>query len=300
MVTALHEGLVGIATLEPERTAHLLRALFGLPLTPTDAQVISNELSEISPSVYRADAALLYTEGDGRRLGVITEVQLQPDDTKHRTWLAYIANLRARDACQACLVVICPDRATAEWASRRIETGHPGLTLSPLVIGPDNTPAVTEVAEAVGNIGLAAISAITHSQDPRINAILAALVEALDHIDPEQARRYAEYVTVALRGDAQKEMERLMATETFLYQGKYAQSLIARGKAEGKAEGEAKGEAKGKAKGEAQAVLLVLETRGLRPSEDERQRVMSCTDIGTLERWLRRAVLVDSVGKLFE
>ncbi|MDA0632707.1 hypothetical protein OUY22_04705 [Nonomuraea sp. MCN248] len=102
-------------------------------------------------------------------------------------------------------------------------------------------------------------------------------------------------MTMTLRGAAQKEMERLMATETFLYQGKYAQSLIARGKAEGKAEGEAKGEAKGKA----QAVLLVLETRGLRPSEDERQRVMSCTDTVTLERWLRRAALVDFLDQLF-
>ncbi|MFG1941435.1 hypothetical protein [Nonomuraea sp. NPDC048826] len=279
MVTALHEGLVGITTLDPRETARMLSTLFDFPIPSSASEVISNELSEISPSVYRADAALLCVEGE-TRLAVITEVQLQRDDTKHRTWLAYIANLRVRDSCQALLVVICPNRAVAAWASQHIETGHPGLVLRPLVIGPDNTPVITDVAEAVGNIGLAAISAITHSEDPQIKVVLATLAEALDHIDPEKAGRYAEYVTVALTGDAQKEMERLMATQTYLYQGEYAQSLVA--------------------KGEAKGVLLVLEARGFRVTADERERIMTCTDTKTLERWLQRAALVDSVGKLFE
>ncbi|GAA4512521.1 MULTISPECIES: hypothetical protein [Nonomuraea] len=232
-------------------------------------------------------AALLFTEGKVK-LAVITEVQRQRDDTKHWTWLAYIANMRARDRCQALLVVICPNRAVAAWASQHIQTGHPGLVLRPFVIGPDNTPVITDVAEAVGNIGLAAIAAITHSENPQIKAILATLTEALDHIDPEKAGRYAEYVTVALAGDAQKEMERLMATQTYLYQGEYAQSLMA------------KGEARGEARGEAKGLLVVLEARGFRVTEDDRDRIMSCTDIKTLERWLQRAALVDSVDKLFE
>lgn len=87
------------------------------------------------------------------------------------------------------------------------------------MIGPSNTPIITDVAEAVGNLGLAVIAAVTHSEDPQIGAVLATLTEALDSIDPDIARRHAEYVTVALTGNAQKEMERLMATETYLYQG---------------------------------------------------------------------------------
>jgi hypothetical protein len=195
----------------------------------SDARIISPDLSECSPSVYRADAAVLYS-ARGERFAVITEVQLQRDDDKHLTWPAYLANLRVRDRCQACLVVICPDQATARWASQTIETGHPGHKLCPLVIGPDNTPVIIEV-------------------------------------------------TVALTGDAQEGMERLMATDTYVYQGKYAQSLIA--------EGEAKG------------VLLVLESRGLPLSEAERERIVGCTDTATLEMWLQRAALVDSADKLF-
>ncbi|WP_188190811.1 hypothetical protein [Nonomuraea sp. SYSU D8015] len=43
-----------------------------------------------------------------------------------------------------------------------------------MVIHPDNTPAIADVAEALDNIGLAVISTVTKSEDPRINAIIAA------------------------------------------------------------------------------------------------------------------------------
>ncbi|MFG1958124.1 hypothetical protein [Nonomuraea sp. NPDC049028] len=284
MITPLHEGLVGITTLDPELTARMLRELFALPI-PDESKgaQVSCDLSECVPAVYRADAALLYSDDAKSKLGVIAEVQLEQDKTKRLSWLAYIANLRARDNCPVCLVVICPKRSTAEWASLPIETGHPGLTLTPLVIGPDNTPVITDVAEAVGNIGLAAISAITQSSHPQIATILATLTKALDSLDPQVARRYAEYVTVALKGNAHKEMERLMATETYLYQGEYAQSLLAKGRVEGDIE----------------SLLMVLETRGMTLSDGDRERITTCGDIARLQLWLKRAVLVSTVEEVF-
>lgn len=84
-------------------------------------------------------------------------------------------------------MVICADRATARWAAQAIDLGHPGMVLISLVIGPDNTPVITDVGRAIGNIGLAVVSAITHSNDPQVNAILATLTEALDSIDPTSA-----------------------------------------------------------------------------------------------------------------
>ncbi|MFD1540153.1 hypothetical protein [Nonomuraea guangzhouensis] len=284
MITPLHEGLVGITTLDPGHTAHMLRALFALPIpVESEASRVCSDLSEAVPAPFRADAALLYGDEPSTKLGVIVEVQLSDDKEKHWSWLSYIASLRARDECPVCLVVICPDRATARWASRPIETGHPGLTLTPLVVGPDNTKAITDVAEAVGNIGLAAVSAITQSNHPEIAEILAALTEALDSLDTGVARRYAEYVTVALKGNAQKEMERLMATETYRYQGEYAQSL----RAEGRAEGEVK------------LLLIFLESRGIALSDGDRKRITTCGDVARLELWAERAALVSTVEELF-
>lgn len=265
----------------------MLRELFDLPLNSAKgASLISCDLSECIPTEYRADAALLYGPRDAK-LGVVIEVQLKQDVRKHESWLAYIANLRARDHCGVCLVVICPDPKTARWARKPIETGHPGLVLTPLVIGPDNTPVITDVAKAVGNIGLAAVSAITHGKHPQIGTILAVLAEALDSIDRKMAREYAEYVTVALEGDAQEEMERLMATKTYLYQGEYAQSLLAQGEEKGKAEGEAK------------SILIVLDARKVSLSEADRDRIRSCTDLAVLDEWVRRAGVVESADDLF-
>lgn len=270
----------------------MLRALFDLPIPESaKATLTSCDLSECVPVEYRADAALLYGEGARPKLGVIAEVQLRPAKQKRFSWLAYVANLRARDECPVCLVVICPDRATARWAARPIETGHPGLTLTPLVIGPDNTPVITDVAEAIGNIGLAAVSAITHSDDPRVNVMLATLAEALDSIDPALAQRYAEYVTVALTGDARKEMERLMASETYLYQGEYARTLIAKGKILGEARGEARGEAK--------SILRLLDFNDVAVSDEDREKIMATTDTDLLDKWLVRAQSVESIDELF-
>ena len=71
-----------------------------------------------------------------------------------------------------------------------------------------------------------------------------------------------------------------------------AQQWIAEGVAKGLAQGEARGEARGRAIGVAQAVLGVLEERGLPIPEAVRVRVLSCTDLPTLHAWVRRAAMV--------
>jgi len=69
--------------------------------------------------------------------------------------------------------------------------------------------------------------------------------------------------------------------------------------AEGKAKGEAEGEAKGEARGEAKALLLILRRRGLAMTDEQQQRIVTCTDLATVDRWLDRAFSVASVDELF-
>ncbi|MFB4304226.1 hypothetical protein [Actinomadura sp. NTSP31] len=54
------------------------------------------------------------------------------------------------------------------------------------------------------------------------------------------------------------------------------------------------------AEGEADAVLSVLETRGLAVPNDIRDKVAGCTDIDQLKRWVRRAVVIDHAEQLFD
>ncbi|MBF8185877.1 hypothetical protein ITP53_08995 [Nonomuraea sp. K274] len=279
-----HEGLVSIGTLDFGHTAKMLLSLFDLPISESgEARLASPDLSETVPASYHADAALLFGSGK-RKVGVILETQRGEDGRKHYSWPNYITSLRARERCRVYLVVICPNSAVAEWAAKPIFIGHPEMVLIPLVIGPDNTPVITDVAKAVDNIGLAVISTVTHRDDPSINLIIATLTHALSSIDPKLAQGYAEYVVVALSDSpAQKEMERLMSTKTYPYMGEYSQSLIDQGKAEG----------------EAKAVLLVLGSRGVSVGDRDRERIVSCTDLAILEGWVERAAFVTSVEELF-
>lgn len=61
----------------------------------------------------------------------------------------------------------------------------------------------------------------------------------------------------------------------------------------------AEGEAKGETEGKAQAVLLVLEGRGLLLSPEQREHILGCSDVATLNDWLRKAASVASAEHLF-
>jgi hypothetical protein len=56
---------------------------------------------------------------------------------------------------------------------------------------------------------------------------------------------------------------------------------------------------RGKAEGKTQAVLAVLEARGLRVSDEQRATIVGCADLDELERWVRKAVTVKTTGALF-
>ncbi|WP_036330585.1 hypothetical protein [Microbispora sp. ATCC PTA-5024] len=80
---------------------------------------------------------------------------------------------------------------------------------------------------------------------------------------------------------------------------KYFSHWVAKGRDEGRAEGREEGREEGRAEGEINALLTVLESRGLTTSDDARERIRRCTDLQQLKTWLRKAVVVDSADELF-
>jgi hypothetical protein len=67
---------------------------------------------------------------------------------------------------------------------------------------------------------------------------------------------------------------------------------IAKGRTEGRTEGLAEGLARGRAEG----VLRILAARGIALNEEERQRILSCTDLNTLDQWFERALNATSLS----
>jgi hypothetical protein len=170
------------------------------------------DLSDLQPAEYRADLVLFLERESRKVLGVIVEVQLGRDEDKPYTWPAYIANLRARHRCPVCVLVITVEDAVARWAGRSIELG-PGTHCNPWVVGPSNTPAVTELQEAKKNVELAVLSAIEHGKSadiPLASRIASAAIVASADIDAERSRLYLDLILITLLESAPAAIEATM------------------------------------------------------------------------------------------
>jgi hypothetical protein len=279
MPTREHEMWLELLRERPALTADLLECVRA-DLVPafSQARLESGDLSEHAPAAYHADALVTFG-GEQHALAVVVEVQLRPDRRKHLSWPAYLATARARLNCPVMLLVICPESRAAAWARRPISLGHPGLVLTPLVLGPEEVPVLT-VAEDTAAPELAVVSAAVHGAGPEGAKVFSAMLESFEKIEPQQARSYIDEVLAVLPEAARKLLEAIVETRNREYKSDFARGYEARG--------------------EAKAVLAVLATRGIDVPEEARVRISECTDLELLESWVPRAVTAASVDELFD
>ncbi|MBA2950379.1 hypothetical protein [Streptomyces himalayensis] len=74
-----------------------------------------------------------------------------------------------------------------------------------------------------------------------------------------------------------------MAVDTSFFQSFLAQEL----------------RAEGEVLGMASALLRILDRRGIRLSDSDRECILTCTDLDTLVHWIDRAVTASSVNDIF-
>jgi hypothetical protein len=268
----------------------------------TDAVVLEGHID----SVFVIDTAA------GKHV-LAVEAQTSEDEKKRRAWPFYIAALRKKHDAEVPLLVVCPDLATAKWARKPIKiglAGRPSQVTYPLVLGPDNCPAVVTREDALADVRLAVLSAATHRFSPQVEQILNVLADVLDSIDPATGADLAELTAVGLSESAAQEIWReLMGTKfktrTFFDDWRdeaRAEGLaegraegLATGHAEGRAEGHEQGRAEGETRGEATALLAVLTAREVDVSDAAREEITSCTDTGQLATWIQRAATATSI-----
>ena len=283
MPSRKHEMVVEMIRQRPALAADLLQCVrSGLVPPFHEATLESGDLSEHVPAAYHADA-LVTLHGDRGEFAVIVEFQRKPDQRKHLSWPAYLATARARLKCPVMLLVICPKGGVARWARRPIALGHPGLVLTPLVLGPEEVPVLTTAD--VDNVApeLTVVSALVHGAGPDGEKVLSALLDGARKVGPEQANVYIDEVFAVLPQTARELLEALMETKNREYKSEFARRYFS--------EGEARGEAK--------AVLAVLSARGIEVPEQDRVRISECTDLPQLESWVRLAATARSIADLF-
>jgi hypothetical protein len=251
----------------------------------TRAHLVSENLSEHAPASYHADAVVTLGDEDPS-LAVVLEVQRRPDRRKHLSWPAYVATARARLGCPTVLLVICPNTTVAAWARHSIRLGHPGLVLTPLVLGPQEVPVLTDWQPDTAP-ELTVMAAAVHGAGPDGAKVLTTMLDCMENVEPDRAQSYIDEVLAVLPSEARKLLEGIMKTRNREYKSDFARHYFS------------SGEAKGKAEGRADIVLAVLSVRGITVSESVRARITECTDLEQLEKWGRRAVTADSIEDVF-
>ncbi|MFI6639261.1 hypothetical protein [Streptomyces sp. NPDC050504] len=291
MVSAPHEALHRIFQEYPEVFTQVSRTL-GLDFPAvTSATVLSPDLTEARPVERRVDTLLrIETEADEPFL-LAVESQGRKAHDKPVNWAYYIAYLHAKYELPAVLLVVCQDRATAEWAARPVRLGpRPWrtMTLYPLVAGPHNMPVITDPEQAGENLVMATLAAMTHARDPQVGAILKALSTALRKLPDNISYPLAEFTAQGLgKLPAAHQWRNLMAVDLSFYTSEIWQEARSEARSEGRVEGRA------------EDVLRLLDRRGIDVSDEQRERVMSCADLDVLGEWFDRAVTAATADEVF-
>ncbi|MBV2356019.1 hypothetical protein KUM39_16835 [Streptomyces sp. J2-1] len=279
-----------------EERPEILTPVFGalgieLP-EKTATYAVTSDVTETRPLVRHVDTVLRIEPSDGDGFLLAVEAQERRDPKKAASWAYYVAHLQSKYGLPVLLLVVCRDRATAKWATGPFDCGARGWTAqrtTPLVVGPDNLPPITDPRTAAEKPAMTAFSALAHANSPAGDAILDALGRALVHLGPDAARYFGQFMDTALGQTPAGEKWRDIVGFVNYFPGRG--TVIERAYLDGVAEGEAKGEAKG--------VLAVLGVRGVVVSEAARARITECNDIARMNRWLALAATVERAEDLF-
>ncbi|MGI5282660.1 hypothetical protein ACQEVF_04950 [Nonomuraea polychroma] len=292
MPSPRHDALIKMFTFRPQLAVEILRDLMGvqLPATPLIRVEDSTFNTRRSDDI---EADLLLVLGSPQAPAHAIIVEIQQDKSKEPRQLArYAAALWLMLGCDVTVLVICPDRAVADYYAQPIESGLTGYRLQARVLGPDGIPAITDPQQAADQLALSAMSVMVHGRDRKV---VEAFATALNDTRDGHAPKYYEYAYSMAGPDIRRLMEEIMTSTDWPVYSPFAREHFGRGLEEGRAEGKEAG----KAEEAARMVLLVLTARGLDVPDDARARITACTDLVQLEIWATRAAVAHTIHDLF-
>ena len=256
---------------------------------------MESDLSEVVPTEYRADLVVEQEE-----LSTVLEVQSDINPRKRFTWPAYLGTLRARKERDVALLVVTLDPEVARWAAKPIPMGHPGWTLTPLVLGPDQIPVIDTLAAALASPELGVLSAMAHGQGPEGEQIGRAVIAATAGLDEDRAHLYADLTLLALNEVARRVLEELMDTH-YEYKSDFARRYYGQGHREGREEGLKEGLKEGLVEGLKEGkrnfLLRLLELR-FGPLPPVRHATLDAAGDATLDRWTDRVLTAATLDEV--
>lgn len=294
-----HEALHHLFRDDPGLFTRTVRRVFGetFPDVKEVAEIIVDTTSIGAIERY-IDTSLRVTTDEGEEILVIEPQTERPLQHKVRSWAWYLSFLENKYQMPANLLIITPKTQTAQ-ACTELSLGplrRPIMRLDPHVVSPDNMPLITDAAEASEDVVYAVFALLTQRLNPEVEQAMPPLMEALNTLDNDTARYYAEFVEGGLGESCQREVwKQIMKTMTYGYVSELKQEF----REEGREEGRAEGREEGRAEGVVQVLLAVLDSRALGPTEADRDRIRSCTDQQRLLRWTARAATASNMTEVF-
>ena len=236
----------------------------------------------------------------------MVDVQISRDGEKIFRWPLSWLLVRLERKRPGDLLVITHDPKIAEWARTGIVangTTGPMLTMHPKVLLLDQA-CVQRLLKL--DSPWSAFAAAWTLQDAPVTeetlAIVWAALRKIDELDPELQGRMIRPIVGVLSEPINKKANENMSTQ--LWPNISDEQLdnspgvrIWREAAE--RIGEARGEARGEATGEARAIVLVLQARSVALSDEQRERIETCTDKALLDQWVLRAATATTADDLF-
>jgi hypothetical protein len=220
---------------------------------------------------------------------IAIEMQNRPSAEKLRNWAYYPAYMHERRGCPVMLIVICRNAKTADWARKPYSIGlrsRPTLVSTPLVVGPQDLPHITDMETVVADPYFAVFCALAHAHDPEIGGILEPIAVALPELeDRGTSKVLLDYVDRGLQDTAAQEIWRKIVSAIPIA-ARYRSELAMESRAEGRAEGTTN------------SVLQILDSRGIIVSPDVRARITACTDVELATSWVREALTVANADEL--
>lgn len=167
----------------------------------------------------------------------------------------------------------------------------PGYTFRPKVLHPGQVPVITDAGQVATDPAMAVLSVAYHGRD---KAVADAFVTGVGSLGDERGLQYYEYGYNMSPRAVCAILEELVTTTHWPVYSPFAKLHYGKGKEEGREEGREEG----LIEGERQALLEVLQARGLEVTNDQLSRIAGCADPEQLKAWVRGAVTAASTDDL--
>lgn len=292
MPSLTHESVVELLRECPWLALTLWRDLLGRP-APDGARVedASAAISEVRPAEYRADQVLRVIDTHGQLFAaLVVEVQLRRDPAKRLTWPHYVASVRARLACPVAVLVITIDNGVARWCAQSIDLGFGQGFVTPVVLGPQAIPRITDPEQARDQPELAILSVAAHARTFDDIPMATAALTAVDGLDNSRSEFYSDVILAFLSDVAPRLLEQFMDLENYKFKSEFARKYVALGKEEGRREG--------RTEGLRQSLRTLLEQKFGTVDPSHQDRIDNATQ-DDLERWLALILEASTVDAVF-